>query len=156
VPVDPTPGVSPLAVTRMPSHWAAGGIARLIPHLTLGAPAAALGSLGALAVIPAAVAIALVLVLAFAWLRRGRWTRRGKPHPGESELLRLYDRVQRRLGRRRAPPETPLEYQSMMQSALLEEVTRGVNEGVYAGRWPEPRRVREIASGVRAKSRQRL
>jgi protein-glutamine gamma-glutamyltransferase len=156
VPVDPTPGVSPLAVTRMPSHWAAGGIARLIPHLELGAPAAALGSLGALAVIPAAVAIALVLVLGFAWLWRRRWIRRGNRQPGESELLRLYERLQRRLGRRRAPPETPLEYQNTMQSPLLEEVTRAVNEGVYAGRWPDPRRVREIASGVLAKSRRTL
>jgi hypothetical protein len=95
-------------------------------------------------------------VLAFAWLRRRRWIRRGKTPPGESELLRLYDRLQRNLGRRRAPPETPLEYQNTMSSVLLEEVTRAVNEGVYAGRWPEPRRVREMASEVLAKSRRRL
>src|SRR5206468_402022 len=48
VPVDPTPGVSPLAATKFPSHWAGGGVARLIPHLSIGAPAAALGSVGAL------------------------------------------------------------------------------------------------------------
>jgi len=156
VPVDPTPGVSPLAVTQMPSHWAAGGIARLIPHLTLGAPAAALGSLGALAVFPAAIAIAFAVVLGLAWLRRRTWIRRRTAQPGESELLRLYERLQRRLGRRRAPPETPLEYQHTMHSSLLEEVTRAVNEGVYAGRWPEPGRVREMASGVPAKSRRRL
>jgi hypothetical protein len=31
-----------------------------------------------------------------------------------------------------------------MQS-LLEEVTDAVNEGVYAGRWPDVRKVRELA-----------
>jgi hypothetical protein len=33
-----------------------------------------------------------------------------------------------------------------MQAALLVELTQAVNEGAYAGRWPEPERVREIAS----------
>ena len=157
VPVDPTPGVSPLAATRFPSHWAGGGIARLIPHLSIGAPAAALGSLGVLAVVPPAIAIALIAVLGYAWLRRRGWTRRRRAQPGESELLRLYERLQRRLSRRRAPPETPLEYQEAMQSSpltgrsgeagvgpLLAEVTRAVNEGVYADRWPTPKSVAEI------------
>src|SRR5437868_2363385 len=144
VPVDPTPGVSPLAATKFPSHWAGGGIARLIPHLSIGAPAAALGSLGVLAVVPPAIAIALIAVLGYAWLRRRGWTRRRRAQPGESELLRLYERLQRRLSRRRAPPETPLEYQEAMQSVLLAEVTRAVNEGVYADRWPTPKSVAEI------------
>jgi hypothetical protein len=69
-----------------------------------------------------------------------------RPARGESELLRLYDRLQRRLGRRRAPPETPLEYLlSSPEEALLADVTQAVNEGVYAGRWPEPERVRQMA-----------
>jgi len=148
VPVDPTPGVSPLAATRFPNHWAAGGIARLIPHLTIGAPAAALGSLGALALVPPAIAIALVVVLAYAWLRRRVWTRRARPQPGESELLRLYERVQRRLSRRRAPPETPLEYQEEMDVQWLSDLTEAVNEGVYAGRWPDPHRVRQLAERI--------
>jgi protein-glutamine gamma-glutamyltransferase len=148
VPVDPTPGVSALAATRFPEHWAGGGIARLIPHLSIGAPVAALGSLGVLGAIPGAVAIALVVVLVYAWLRRRSWRRRVNPPPGESELLRLYERVQRRFGRRRAPPETPLEYEKAMQSALLAEVTSAVNEGVYAGRWPDPKRVRELAHRI--------
>jgi len=145
VPVDPTPGVSPLAATQFPSHWAAGGVARLIPHLTIGAPAAALGSLGALGAIAPAIAIALAVVVIYAWLRRRTWRLSPKPQPGESELLRLYERLQRRMGRRRAPPETPLEYQEAMQSAVLTDVTSAVNEGVYAGRWPDARRVRELA-----------
>jgi len=148
VPVDPTPGVSPLAATKFPSHWAGGGIARLIPHLSIGAPAAALGSLGVLAVVPPAIAVALIAVLAYAWLRRRVWTRRPRPQPGESELLRLYERLQRRLTRRRAPPETPREYQEAMQSALLAELTQAVNEGAYAGRWPDPRRVRDLAERI--------
>ena len=148
VPVDPTPGVSPLAATRFPSHWAGGGIARLIPHLSIGAPGAALGSLGVLAVVPPAIAVALIAVLAYAWLRRRVWTRRPRPQPGESELLRLYERLQRRLSRRRAPPETPREYQEAMQSAVLAEVTQAVNEGAYAGRWPDPRRVRDLAERI--------
>ncbi|TMC82984.1 MAG: transglutaminase domain-containing protein [Chloroflexi bacterium] len=148
VPVDPTPGVSPLAATQFPSHWAAGGIARLIPHLTVGAPAAALGSLGALGAIPLAIGIALAVVVAYAWLRRRRWTPKTKPQPGESELLRLYERLQRRLGRRRAPPETPLEYQQAMQSLMLDEVTHAVNEGVYGHRWPDARRVRELTERI--------
>jgi protein-glutamine gamma-glutamyltransferase len=144
VPVDPTPGVDPLAATRFPDHWAAGGVARLIPHLTVSAPAAALGSLGVVGVIPAGLALAVTVVLAFAWLRRRTWRPRGRSAPGESELLRLYETVQRRMRRRRAPPETPLEYEQAMHSVLLEEVTQAVNEGVYAGRWPAPARVREM------------
>ena len=148
VPVDPTPGVDPLAATRWPSHWAAGGVARLIPHLTVGAPAEALGSLGALAVVPPAIAIAVLFVLAYAWLRRRAWRSRAKAAPGENDLLRLYERVQRRLGRRRAPPETPLEYQEVMRTALLAELTEMVNEGAYAGRWPQPERVRQLADRI--------
>ena len=156
VPVDPTPGVSPLAATQFPSHWAAGGVAKLIPHLTLGVPMAALGSLGVLGALPAALAIAVAVVVAFAWVRRRPWTRRRRPAPGENELLRLYERAQRRMGRRRAPPETPREYCEAMRAGELSELTDAVNEGVYAGRWPTPERVREMASGVPAKSRRRL
>jgi protein-glutamine gamma-glutamyltransferase len=155
VPIDPTPGVDPLAATKFPNHWAAGGIARLLPHLAVGAAGAALGSLGALAVVPAAIAVAIVAVLAYAWLRRHPWRSRRRPQRAESELLRLYERVQRRFSRRRAPPETPLEYQLAMRSAALAEITQAVNEGVYAGRWPDPKRVRQIARGVPAKSRRR-
>ena len=147
VPVDPTPGVPALAATRFPNHWAAGGVARLLPHLTIGAPAAALGSLGALAFVPPAIAVALLAFLAYEWLRRRTWNPRHVTR-GESELLRLYEKVQRRLGRRRAPPETPLEYQQVMQSELLIEITAAVNEGVYARRWPDPERVREMAEKI--------
>jgi transglutaminase-like putative cysteine protease len=160
VPVDPSPGFSALAATQFPSHWAAGGIARLLPHLELGAPLAAIGSLGLLAVIPPGVAIALVIVIAFAWLRTRRWSRGKKVPPSQSELLRLYERIQLRLGRRRAPPETPLEYRQKVLppppggglgrgavplESLLEEITSAINEGAYAGRWPELTRVRELA-----------
>jgi hypothetical protein len=149
VPIDPSPGFSPLAATQFPSHWAAGGIARLIPHLEIGAPLAALGSLGILAVIPPAVAIALLIVIAWAWLRTRRWKGGTKTPASQSELLRLYARVQRRLGRRRAPPETPLEYMGGQSpgtlQSLLEDVTEAVNEGAYAGRWPDVRKVRELS-----------
>jgi transglutaminase-like putative cysteine protease len=147
VPFDPTPGVSGLAATQFPNHWAAGGIARLIPHLTIGAPMAVLGSLGALAVVPPAVVIALLVTLLWAWVRtRRRWAASTRASPGESELLRLYERAQRRLGRRRAPPETPLEYLHGIPTdwVLLEELTNAVNEGAYAGRWPDASRVREL------------
>ncbi len=142
VPVDPTPGVPAVAAAQFANHWAAGGVARLLPHLTIGAPMAVLGSLGAIGVIPAALAIAALVVLTYAWLRRRRARPRSRrADPGESELLRLYERLQRRLGRRRAPPETPLEYlhdsRTGRLTALLEEVTDAVNLGVYAGRWPE-------------------
>jgi hypothetical protein len=43
-----------------------------------------------------------------------------------------------------------------MDFELLMELTEAVNQGVYASRWPEPERVREIALGVLAKSRRRL
>jgi transglutaminase-like putative cysteine protease len=145
VPVDPTPGVPAVAATQFANHWAAGGVARLLPHLTIGAPMAAVGSLGILGVIPTAIAIAVVVVLALAWLRRRSRRRRRTTQPGESELLRLYDHVQRKMRRRRAPPETPREYQEAMQVDLLIELTEAVNEGVYADRWPTPGRVREMA-----------
>jgi hypothetical protein len=157
VPFDPTPGVSALAATQFPNHWAGGGMARLIPHLSIGAPMAVLGSLGALAVVPPAVVIALLVTLLWAWLRT--WRRRAaearRSPPGQSELLRLYERVQRRLGRRRAPPETPLEYMlahaplpdplPFGERGLFEELTDSVNDGAYAGRWPDPERVRELS-----------
>ena len=67
----------------------------------------------------------------------------------QSELVRLYERVQRRLGRRRAPPETPLEYMGGQRpgtlQSLLEDVTEAVNEGAYADRWPDVRKVRELS-----------
>ena len=149
VPVDPSPGYSALAATQFPSHWAAGGIARLIPHLEIGAPLAAIGSLGMLAAIPPAVAIALLVVFAWAWLRTRRRRTRTKAPPGESELLLLYERIQRKLGRRRAPPETPREYLKESKpeplAPLLEEITVAVNEGAYAGRWPTANSVRELS-----------
>jgi transglutaminase-like putative cysteine protease len=149
VPVDPSPGFLALAATQFPSHWAAGGIARLIPHLEIGAPLAAIGSLGLLGVVPPAVVIALLVVFAWVWLRTRRWTRRGNAPPGESELLRLYERVQRKVGRRRAPPETPLEYFNGAGpgsvQAVLDDVTQAVNAGAYAGRWPDPDAVRELS-----------
>jgi transglutaminase-like putative cysteine protease len=149
VPVDPSPGFSALAATKFPSHWAAGGIARLLPHLELGAPLAAIGSLGLLAIIPPALAIGLLVAFVWAWVRTRRSSKRVRVPPSQSELLRLYERVQRRLGRRRAPPETPLEYMTgsspgVMES-LLEDVTSAVNEGAYAGRWPELKKVKELA-----------
>jgi hypothetical protein len=101
-----------------------------------------------LAVIPPAIAIAIVAVLLYAWFRRRVWTARRKAAPGENELLRLYERVQRRMRRRRAPPETPLEYEQAMGSELLVELTDVVNEGAYAGRWPDPQRVRELAERI--------
>ncbi len=147
VPVDPTPGVDPLAATKFPGHWAAGGVARLLPHLTIGAPAAVLGSAGVMgAIVPALVAGAGAALL-YAWIRRRSWRRGGpSPQPGEPELLRLYERLQRRMDRRRGPPETPLEYLHAMQDQpQLEELTEMVNRGVYGGRWPGPREVRELA-----------
>jgi hypothetical protein len=148
VPVDPSPGFSALAATQFPNHWAAAGIARLIPHLTIGAPLAALGSLGVLAVIPPAVAIALLVTVLWAFIRTRRRRRRAYAAPGSSELLRLYERVQRRLGRRRGPPETPLEYLHSTpaeREPLLEELTDAVNAGAYAERWPDPARLRELS-----------
>jgi hypothetical protein len=149
VPVDPSPGFNPLAATQFPSHWAAGGIAQLIPHLEIGAPLAAIGSLGLVGVIPPALVIALTVVFAYAWLRTRRWKRGVKAPPGESDLLRLYERIQRKLGRRRAPPETPLEYLKESgreaMGPLLEDVTSAVNEGAYAGRWPDSKAVRELS-----------
>jgi len=147
VPVDPSPGYSALPITQFPQHWAGAGLARLIPHLAIGAAPAVLGSLGALAIVLPAVAISLLVVLAYAWLRRRR-RRSGppRPAPGEGELLRLYERLQKRAGRRRAPPETPLEYWRWAEQVepVLGEVTDAVNEGAYAGRWPDPARIREL------------
>jgi len=149
VPVDPTPGFSALAATRFPDRWAASGLARLIPHLSLGVPAAALTGLGAFALLPGLLGLLGVLVVGLLWLRGRRLPRRAR-RPGEAELLRLYERLQRRLKRRRAPPETPNEYRLAAAGgeldALLEEVTEAVNRGVYADRWPEPGEFEEMRS----------
>jgi hypothetical protein len=100
------------------------------------------------------VAIALAVVVLWAWVRTRRWERgAARAGPGETELLRLYERVQRRLKRRRAPPETPLEYRQAARAGpmepLLEDLTEAVNEGAYAGRWPEPGRLRELEKRMR-------
>jgi protein-glutamine gamma-glutamyltransferase len=150
VPVDPSPGFTALPATKFPNRWAAAGLASLIPHLSIGAPLAALGSLGALAVVPLSVAIALAVTVLYALLRRRHWSRAARAPAGSSELLRLYERVQGRLGRRRAPPETPREYllATVYTGQGLEDLTDAVNEGVYAGRWPDADRVRELMGRV--------
>ena len=150
VPVDPSPGFDPLAATRFPNRWATSGLARLIPHLTIGAPGAALGSLGALALGPGLAALLIVLVAASGWL----WTRRRRlvrsRSPGEFQLLRLYERIQRRLRRRRGPAETPLEYEHAIVAGelaeLLSDVTAAVNRGAYAERWPSPADMEELTA----------
>jgi transglutaminase-like putative cysteine protease len=156
VPFDPTPGASGLAATRFPNHWAGGGVARLIPHLSIGAPPAALGSLGFLGLVGPTIAIVVVVTLLLVWMRSRRRKHAvagSPPVPGESELLRLYQRLQDRLGRRRAPPETPLEYwrdaEAKSPEPVLEEVTLAVNEGAYAGRWPALTRVKELSDRLK-------
>jgi hypothetical protein len=103
-----------------------------------------------------AIAIAVVAVLIFFWvrMRQRRLAVAGSPLlPGESELLLLYAQLQTRMGRRRAPPETPLEYWRDVGATgpepVLEEVTHAVNEGAYAGRWPEPTKVRELSDRLK-------
>ena len=149
VPVDPTPGFSALAATRFPDRWAASGLAHLIPHLSLGAPAAALTGLGVFALLPGLLGLVAVLVVGLLWLSRRRLPLRARS-PGEAELIRLYDRLQRRLRRRRAPPETPNEYRRAAGGGelddLLEDVTQAVNRGVYSDRWPAPAEVAELRS----------
>jgi hypothetical protein len=97
-------------------------------------------------------------VLLWAWIRTRRW-KRGGQSPGETELVRLYERVQRRLKRRRAPPETPLEYLRTTPAGpmepLLEELTDAVNEGAYAGRWPDPTVVRNLTRRLSKAGRDR-
>jgi hypothetical protein len=93
------------------------------------------------------------VTLLWVWIRTRRWGRGERPPPGETELVRLYERVQRRLKRRRAPPETPLEYWRTTPSGsmepLLEELTKAVNEGAYAGRWPDQAMVRDWTRRLR-------
>ena len=145
VPVDPSPGFSALAATRFPDRFQASAIAHLIPHLTLGAPGAVVGSAGAAALIPGLLALIAALVVLLLWLGRSRLPRRA---PGELELIRLYERLQRRLGTRRAASETPLEYQARVSAgqltSVLGAVTRAVNRGAYAGRWPEGRELARL------------
>ncbi|HLQ61565.1 MAG TPA: transglutaminaseTgpA domain-containing protein [Candidatus Acidoferrales bacterium] len=146
VPVDPSPGFPALAAASFPNRWAAAGLARVIPHLELAAPTAVLGTLGWLAFGPGLVAALVALGLALAGVLALRWPRgSARPAPGEGELMGLYDRLQRRLRRRRAPPETPLEYSLSVDAGawagLLGEVTDAVNRGAYAGRWPDPKEV---------------
>ena len=149
VPVDPSPGYAGLAATQFPNRWAAAGLARLLPHLSVGAPLAAAASLGLAALAPAGAALLVALVLVLRRWRPRLPPRRSRPAAGELELLRLYDRVQGRVGRRRAPPETPGEYRDAAGGdafePLLREVTAAVEEGAYAGRWPSPERVSELA-----------
>ena len=150
VPIDPSPGYSALAATRFPDRWAASGLAKLFPHLTVSAPGAVLGSLGAIAAGPALVALvaALLVGLTWLWARRRGLPRRARS-PGQVALLQLYEKVQRRLGRRRAPEQTPLEYAAASTASgdveeLLREVTEAVNQGAYANRWPEPEEVSQL------------
>ncbi|HEX6547860.1 MAG TPA: transglutaminaseTgpA domain-containing protein [Candidatus Dormibacteraeota bacterium] len=150
VPVDPSPGYSPLAATRFPDRLAASEIAHLIPHLTLGS-FGIVTSLGALAILPAAGLLAALALLAAAWAVRGRrpWRR-----AGEADLFRLYRLAQRRAGTRRGPPETPREYAARVPDSLrplVAEVTDAVERGAYAGRWPS----RDEVSRLRAKLRER-
>ena len=152
VPIDPSPGYSALAATRFPDRWAASGLARLIPRLTLSAPGAVVGTLGAIAAGPALLALVVVLLLGIAWLwtRRRSLPRRSRS-PGEVALLRLYEKLQGNLRRRRGGAETPLEYEASVHASdaaasLLRDVTSAVNRGAYADRWPEPAEVSKLES----------
>lgn len=141
VPVDPSPGFPTLAATRFPDRFAASGLAHLIPHLALGAPAAALTGIGLLGALPGLVALLAVAILLARRLLRGRRlpVRRRAP-PEEVELLRLYESLQRRVGRRRGPAETPREYAGSAPPGLADVVagvTRAVERGAYRGAWPE-------------------
>ena len=144
VPVDPSPGFPTLAAGKFPDRWAASGIARLIPRLTLGGAVGLAGSLGAALLVPGVVALVASLVLGAIWLRR-RLPARARPGAGEGDLLRLYARLQRRLGRRRGPPETPREYALAQGSTalgpLLADVTEAVNQAAYAGRPADSERI---------------
>jgi protein-glutamine gamma-glutamyltransferase len=141
VPVDPSPGYSPLAAARFPNRWAAAGVARLIPHLTVGAGLGGASALGLVALVPGVAALLAVALFGLAWLL-GRRFRHGSPG---DDLIGVYERLQRRLRRDRAPPETPLEYRRRAHAggldSVLEEVTAAVNRGAYAGRWPDPAEV---------------
>src|SRR5205823_9574661 len=119
----------------------------LIPHLSIGAPATVIGSLGLAGVLPGLLALAVLAVLGAAWLLARRRPRPAAVEPGQADLLRLYDRLQARLGRRRAPPETPLEYRAAHgpEQALLGDVTELVNRGAYRGDWPRPEAVAALA-----------
>ena len=140
VPVDPSPGYSPVAASGFPNRWAAAGVAKLIPHLTVGAALGGSSALGLIALVPGVIALLVVAVVGLGWLLR----RRLQPAPGD-DLIGLYERLQRRLRSNRAPPETPLEYSRRLHAGsldeVLEEVTTAVNRGVYASRWPEPAEV---------------
>ena len=110
------------------------------------------GLIGLLVLAPGLVALAVAVLGLLAWVLGRRLRRRA----AGDDLLGLYGRLQRRLHRYRAPPETPLEYQQSplvgrwrrAPEGLLEEVTQAVNEGAYAGRWPEPSKVRQLAERI--------
>src|SRR2546421_604995 len=145
----PRPRRPPVSAPRSPRAWAPSGVAHLLPHLRVGAPAAALTGLGAFPRLPGLLGLVAILAFGLLWLSRRRPPLRARS-PGEAELIRVYDRLQRRLGRRRAPPQTPNEYRRAAAGGeldgLLEEVTEAVNRGVYSDRWPGPAEVAELRS----------
>jgi transglutaminase-like putative cysteine protease len=138
VPVDPSPGYAALPAARFPASWPALNFLGAVPHLTLGAVSGVLG-LSSLAWLMVAVGVAAALVLVAQVAHRARQRPRRQPVE-RLALLAVYERLQRRLGRRRAPPETPREYRDAIAASdsqgLLHDVTEAVNRGAYAGRWP--------------------
>jgi protein-glutamine gamma-glutamyltransferase len=139
VPVDPSPGFSALAATRFPDRFAASGLAHVIPHLALGAPGAAIAGLGLAGILPGVGTVVVAVVLGAAWLYRRRRPPGRRMAPEQIELLRLYEALQQKAGRHRAPPETPREYASRAPAGLAAitlEMTRAVERGAYRGAWP--------------------
>jgi len=147
VPVDPSPGFSALAATQFPNHWAASGIARLIPHLTIGGPIAALGSLGLLAAIPPAVVVAVLVTLLWAWASGRDAAVKGPVawHRASPSccVFTIVCSAASAAGEHRRKRRSSTCGRAWVLAPLLEEVTDAVNEGVYAGRWPDRARVRE-------------
>jgi hypothetical protein len=143
VPMDPSPGFPSLAAAGPAGGWLVPGLAAALPRLPLGAVGGALAP-GGLATPAAVVTIALAGTLAAALIGRRwrRWARARRRRAGTPELLAVYERLQRRLARRRAPPETPNEYRRAVAGGELDElvgeVTEAVNRAAYAGRWPSP------------------
>jgi hypothetical protein len=154
-PVDPSPGYSAVPTTHVPVGWPSPGFMGAVPHLTVGAISGLLDSPGpAWLMLPGVLAAALVVAACLA--RRGR-SRIGSPPAERLALVAVYERLQRRRERRRAPPETPCEYLNAIAASdsrgLLHDVTEALNQGAYAGRWPSRTEVDGLRRRLRAERR---
>ena len=159
VPFDPTPGWTASPYTGPVQEWLFSSALSGLPALPLGSLASAGAALMGAASVPLALVAGLAVLVLAGWLFYLGWRQLRRqqqtsfrPIDGDENrrrILAAYRVGQRRLGRFRAPAETPREFAGHIRRTDWDEVTRAVEQAAYR---PEPPTA-SVAEDVRQRVR---